>query len=191
MVILSKIPAFGTWGVDFFDVCGDSTTFGPTPGRPSTIANCQTTQTTPAVRIEDERPGPLYFRTCQDLGTVITYFKFLDKDGLEIRYTTTSGPSRSLTVLLECDPGAVPVQAEGGHHLVPDRVGEVFSGGDVTLTWKTNAICATSSLGWMITFSILGAAAVFFCGGWAYGRFLSGRNPPKPEYARLGTSVNF
>lgn len=84
----------------FFDLCGASYTYGPTPGRTG-LPSCTPTSTGSAVRIEDERPGGEYFRDCQVLGiatNAITYSKVpgITTGALRIHYTATS--ARSLTV---------------------------------------------------------------------------------------------
>lgn len=160
-------------------MCGEPGTYGTTPGRTG-LASCTPTSTGPAVRIEDERPGGAYFRSCEVLGTVtneITYSKLPGTaEGLRIQYTATS--ARSLTVNLECDPGAQPqLHEEGGHYVVPDRLPETFSSGAATLTWRTSVICAGGGLAALIIGSILGAFAFYLLGGVAYGRH---KNPPSP-----------
>lgn len=161
----------------FFDVCGESNTYGPTPGRPQ-LSSCNPTTTGPALRIEDERPGPGLFRGCQGFGTAasIVYEKLPQTGGLQVQYSTTSGTSRSLTVDLECDPSAPPQFAdEGEHNYVPDRLAEVFNSGAATLTWRTSGFCAGGGRAPLIIGGILGALAFYLLGGVAYGRH---KNPP-------------
>ena len=156
--------------VYLFDVCGGTRTYGAIPGRLGG-SSCLFSTTSCAIRIEDEAPG--ISPVCEDLGAQCATIDYVKTEGGGLAVEYTSATARSLTVELECDPGAGPVTAENGsppNQGGPNRAAEVYNNGVATLTWRTRAVCVGGGLGWAIVWIIKGAGCVYLLGGVAYGR---------------------